>query len=221
MYMPSIEQARSWYSQTDPTHGFDHILRVIALARKLAILEGADEEIVTAAALLHDARKPIDQSQNSVRDEAVQRNNHHLESAEFAREVLEADGWPQERIQQVVLCIRAHRFRDNREPPTTIEARVLFDADKLDAIGAIGVGRAVAYAVTHGEPVYAKPTEQFIRTGQRADGEAHSSYHEFVFKLSKLKERLFTLSGKKLAEGRHQVLVAFYEELKAEIECER
>ncbi len=132
--MPTLEQARYWYTADDPVHGFDHILRVYRLAERLAGLEGADLEIVKAAVLLHDASL-----------ETHVRGEHQVAGAEFARRVLEDEGWGEPRIQAVQHCIRAHRFRDDSEQPETIEAQVLFDADKLDAIGAIGVARAVAY----------------------------------------------------------------------------
>jgi uncharacterized protein len=135
--------------------------------------------------------------------------------------VLGAEGWTKERIEAVLHCIRAHRFRDQNESPQTLEAKVVFDADKLDAIGAIGAVRAIAYAIAHGEPPYAEPSEQFRRSGEREAGEPHSSYHEFVFKLSRLKELLYTPTARRIAEVRHRVLEEFYEQLSAEIKGER
>src|SRR4030066_267758 len=102
--MPSIEQARAWAPDSGPVHGFDHVLRVYRMAERLAQAEGADLEIVRAAALLHDAEG----SQTSGGDAG--RVDHHHASAEFAREILEAEGWQAERIAAVQHCIRAHRF---------------------------------------------------------------------------------------------------------------
>ena len=127
--MPTIETARSWYPENDPVHGFDHVMRVYKMAERLAQAEGADLEIVRAATLLHDAEGPgVEES----------REDHQHKSALFAHLVLQSEGWPEERIHAVAHCIRAHRFRDDREQPQPLEAKVLFDADKLDAIGAIG-----------------------------------------------------------------------------------
>ena len=123
------------------------------------------------------------------------------------------EGWPEERISAVQHCIRAHRFRDDSEPPHTLEAQVLFDADKLDAIGAIGVARAMAYAARAGQPAYAPPSEQFLRSGKTEAGEPHSAYHEYRFKLVRLKDRLFTPAARHIAEGRHQQMAAFFEQL--------
>jgi uncharacterized protein len=211
--MPDIETARLWYPAEDPVHGFDHVLRVLHMAERLARQEGADLELVRAAVLLHDAVDPDASAQSAI--EA--RLEHHQASARFARQVLLSEGWKEERIAAVEHCIRAHRFRDDREQPQTLEAQVLFDADKLDAIGAIGVARAVAYAASHNQPPFAEPSEQFRQTGQLQPGEPHSAYHELVFKLARLKDRLFTSSARQVAEERHQYMLSFFDRLKAEI----
>lgn len=210
--MPTIETARSWYSQNDPVHGFDHILRVYRMAERLAEDEGADIEIVRAAALLHDAEGP---------GVEASREGHQLTSALFARQILADEAWLEERIQAVEHCIRAHRFRDDREQPQTLEAQVLFDADKLDAIGAIGAVRSIAYAVLAEQPLHAEPSQQFLRSGEKEPGEAHTPYHEHLFKLRKLKERMFTQSGRALAEARHKYLESFFEQWQAELHAER
>lgn len=209
--MPTLEQARSWYSQTDPVHGFDHVLRVYCMAERLALAENADIEIVRAAALLHDA-------EGSATEGGIEgRLHHHQTSAEFARQILLAEGWSEERIAAVQHCIRAHRFRDNSEPPQTLEAKILFDADKLDVIGAIGVARTIAFNVVNGQPIYVQPSERFLKSGEKEPGEQHSSYHEYLFKLCKIKDMLYTPSGRALAEERHRFLVEFFERLSAEM----
>jgi len=212
--MLTLERARAWYPEVDPVHGFDHIERVYRMAEKLAQLEGADLEIVHAAALLHDSRGSDPNS--------GERLSHHEASALFAGQVLLAEGWPLERIQAVQHCIRAHRYRGEKEnEPQTIEAKVLFDADKLDVLGAIGVARTIGYAVQAGQPIYAEPSEQFVMDGVKQPGEQHSSYHEYLFKLRKVKDRLFTASARQLASARDAFLTEFYEQLRAEINAER
>ena len=246
--MITIEIARSWYPASDAVHGFDHVLRVYHLAERLAQIEGADLEIVRAAALLHDASSDewsVDSGQMEVdsgqgvggsesaieqignrpawrtadRQSAIGnlRLTHHHASAEFAAQVLEAEGWPEERIAAVKHCIRAHRFRDRQEPPQTIEAQVLFDADKLDAIGAVGVARAIGYAVQAGQPAYAPPSVRFLETGELEPGEPHSAYHEYLFKLRRIRERMYTPAGRKLADERHQVMAEYFERLAQEM----
>ncbi len=207
--MLTLEQAREWYAGADLVHDFEHVERVYRMAERLARAEGADWEIVRAAALLHDVE--------GTTPGADSRADHHFSSAEFAGHVLEKEGWPLERIAAVQHCIRAHRFRDNREPPQTIEAKCLFDADKLDVLGAIGVARTIAYATLAGEPVYAEPSQRFVESGEKEPGEPHSSYHEFLFKLSKIKDRLFTETARAIAVERHEYIAGYYERLKAEM----
>jgi uncharacterized protein len=215
--MPTIDSARSWYPASDPVHGFDHVLRVLALAEHLAQVEGADLEIVRAAVLLHDVEgEQTSEGECQPAADDGRRSKHHHASASFAQSVLAAEGWPEGRIAVVQHCIRSHRFRGASEQPQTLEAQILFDADKLDAIGAVGVARAIAYAARAGQPPYAEPSESFLHTGKCQPGEAHSAYHEYIFKLCKLKERLYTLAAKALATERHRLMVEFFERLAEE-----
>ncbi len=206
--MPTLEQAQVWYAGADPVHDYQHILRVYRMAERLAQAEGADLEVVRAAALLHDAE--------GTTPGGAERATHHFSSAEFAAEVLQAEGWPVERIAAVQHCIRAHRYRDTREPPQTIEAKVIFDADKLDVFGAIGACRTAAYAALDGQPFFAVPSARFVAAGETELGEPHSAYHEFVFKLSKIKDRLFTPTARAIAVARHRYLAEFFDRLQAE-----
>jgi len=211
----TLEEARTWYGGADPVHDFDHVLRVYRIAERLAISEGADLEIVRVAALLHDSRGSAPGIAGNFRME------HHITSANFAGSVLTEKGWPEERIAAVQHCILAHRYRGHEEAPQTIEAKVLFDADKLDVLGAIGAARTIAYAAIENQPFYSEPSQQFLQTGEIQPGETHSSYHEFLFKLCHVKDRMFTQSGKALAKSRHTYLVNFYEQLQAEVRGER
>jgi len=149
--MPTIEEARDYYPADDAVHGFSHILRVYRLCERIGKQEKADLTILRAAALLHDVEGDVDV-----------REDHHLAAARFAEKTLKKEGWEDEAISAVVHCIRAHRFRDDSDKPLTIEAQVLFDADKIDAIGAVGVARAVAYAVRAGMDVYAPPSDHLL-----------------------------------------------------------
>jgi uncharacterized protein len=209
----SIEQARQWYVQADTVHDFEHVLRVHSMAQRLAVEEGADLEIVHTAALLHDVAGAMPGSQ--------ERAEHHIASAAFAAQVLTEMGWAPERIQAVQHCIRAHRFRGSKdEPPTSLEAKVIFDADKLDVLGAIGVARVIAYAALIGNPFYVEPSQQFLTTGQEEPGEPHSAYHEHLYKLIKIKDRLFTASARRLAEERHVYIDDYFRRLGSELRGE-
>ncbi len=206
--MPTIEQARTWYASSDPVHDFEHILRVYRMADRLAIEEGADLEIVHAAALLHDAEGSAPGSET--------RASHHHRSAEFARQILTDESWSEERILAVQHCIRAHRFRQDGEAPQTIEAKIIFDADKLDVLGAIGAARTLGYSALNHQPFYFQPSQKFLESGEKEPGEPHSSYHEYLFKLKKIKDLLFTQKARALAADRDAFLIAFFQQLAAE-----
>jgi uncharacterized protein len=205
--MITIEQARPLYDHDDPVHDFDHVLRVLALAERIGAAEGADMEIVRTATLLHDAG----------RNEAEAAGLDHAEvAATRARQVLA--GQPPAKVQAVVEAILAHRFRTG-PPPTSLEGRVLFDADKLDAIGAIGVARAFAYSGHVGRRLWAPVADDYVARWQKnaAVPDEHTAVHEFVVKLSRLRERLFTPTGRRIAAERHAVMVRFFERLAEEV----
>lgn len=206
--MLTLDDTRQWYDASDPVHGFGHIQRVYALCEHIGEEEGADMEVLLTAALLHDAQDshPV----NGGRDE------HHLRSAAFAAEILKYLGWEQSRVDQVSHCIRAHRFR-KEEKPRTLEAKVLFDADKLDVIGAIGVVRALAYAFQVNQPAYAEPSAQFRQSGEKEAGEPHSAYHEYIFKLKKISNTLQTSTARQIARERQAFLDQFFETLAGEM----
>lgn len=209
MWKINTEQARELYRAGDAAHGFEHVLRVYRLTEKIGAAEGADLAILRPAALLHDV-------ENSMTDEK-KRRNHHLFSAEIAGNHLRKHGWAERKIREVKHCIRAHRYRDENEIPHSLEAKVLFDADKLDSIGAVGVARAIAVSVERGLPFYQIPSAQFIETGELSEGELHTTYHEYWFKLKNVKRRLLTETGQVLAEQRHTVMCQFFEQLAGEM----
>lgn len=206
--LPTLENAQSWYSSTDPVHGFPHVQRVLNAAEKLGTILGADLEIIRAAVLLHDAC-------DAHPGESEERGNHEVAAADFAREVLEAEGWAPEQIAAVQHCIRSHRYR-SKEEPETLEAQILFDADKLDVVGAFGVARTVGYAVQAGQPIYFPPSQAFFDTGRKAHGEPHSAYHEFLFKLRKVPSEMKTGPGRRLAAKRARIMHEFFNELAVE-----
>jgi uncharacterized protein len=207
--MVTVEQARAYYPASDSAHDFTHVLRVLALAEHLAGLEGADLAIVRTAALLHDIARPGDES---VSTEADAETDHARLAAREARRILagEAPAF----VEAVAHAIEAHRFRNGVEPQT-IEARVLFDADKLDAIGAVGVARAFAYGAVLGQPLWGDVPDSYI-PGQ--GDEQHTAHHEFHVKLKHIKDRLTTASGRRLAEARHRFMLGFFEQMAAEVQ---
>ena len=213
--MPTIAQARQYYLAADPVHDFEHIQRVLALAERVGREEGADLEILRAAVLLHDAAgaTPGNEGRGAP---AGARATHHEASADFARGVLAGEGWPEDRIEAVLHCIRAHRFRGT-EAPRSLEAKILFDCDKLDVLGAIGVARAMAYAALAGQPLTGEPSEKFKATGEKEPGEPHTPYHEFLFKLGRVQGRLHTPTARAIAEERHRFLQEYFDRLRREV----
>jgi uncharacterized protein len=208
MWQLAVEEAEQYYTEKDAAHGFGHVMRVYNLCQEIGREEGAAWRILRVAALLHDVDNGLGDS--------VKREQHHLLSAEFAGVLLARHGWEATDIEAVQHCIRAHRYRDERETPLTIEAKVLYDADKLDSIGAIGVARAIAVSVERGLPFFEEPSEQFQLTGQPNDGERHSAYHEYWFKLRHVHTRLFTDTARRMAERRQASMEDFFEQLKWE-----
>jgi uncharacterized protein len=206
--MPTVDQARTYYPAQDPVHGFDHVLRVLHTVERLGAELGGDLEILRAAALLHDAS-------GAAPGPGSGRSNHEVASAEFAAAVLRAEGWSEPRIGEVAHCIRAHRYR-SAEAPHTLEAKILYDADKLDVLGAFGVARTIGFALQAGEPVFAEPSEDFRRTGAGVPGEPHSAYHEYLFKLQHVVDRLHTESGRRIGAERARVMRLFFDQLALE-----
>jgi uncharacterized protein len=107
-----------------------------------------------------------------------------------------------------------HRFRKNL-PPQTIEAKILFDADKLDVTGAIGIARTLLYRGTVLEPLYRLLPDGTISDGTHDIG--HSFFREYKFKLEKLYDRFLTKKGAELAKERQAIAKAYYESLYEEV----
>jgi uncharacterized protein len=165
------------------SHGWEHVERVRLLCRKIGKSEGADPIILDVAALFHDIMRASD--------------DHALESAEFADTVLPLIGFDLEFCARVHEAIYTHSFSAGRVA-TSIEAKVLSDADRLDAMGAIGVYRTVQYNLEHGYPV--ERAVQHIRE-----------------KLLKLETLLYTETAKKMARSRNSVLEHYLKGLEEEL----
>lgn len=214
--MITVEEARKLYTDDDPVHDFNHVLRVLALAERLAEAEGADLEIVRTAALLHDISRLDDKNAESgFVLEVDGETDHAVLAGRAARTILA--GQPADFVDAVVHAIEAHRFR-NTITPQTIEARVLFDADKLDAIGAVGVARAFAYAGHHSMPLWGDVSPDY-RPGESR--EQHTPHHEFHVKLKQIKDRMTTESGRRMADSRHQFMMAFFDQMAEEVRGDR
>lgn len=198
--------ARSLYTAGDAAHDFDHVLRVTRLAQQIARAEGADVQIVRLAALLHDV--PVSDT----------RESHHLAAAAYARELLTVRGLGTEQVDKIVHAIEAHRFRDQSIQPDTLEAKCLYDADKLDSIGAIGIARSFAYAGAHDSRLWIEPWTTVSDREKKPDGGDYTPVHEFVYKLQRLLATLHTETARQIGRERHAFMVDFYGRLDREME---
>ena len=211
--MITIEEARSHYTGEDAAHDFEHVLRVLRLAERIGAAEGADVEVLRAAVLLHDVARVAEDQGGAC---------HAAAGAERAREILA--GHPKDKVDAVTHAIATHRFRDS-VVPQTLEARILYDADKLDAIGAIGVARAYAIAGRCAQRLWAEVPHDYARRriedarGDIADSE-HTPVHEYIFKLSRLKDSLFTATARGIAAERHAYMAQFFARLEREVRGE-
>lgn len=204
--MIGIEEARQYYTDSDAAHDFDHVLRVLALAERIGQADEAAMEIVRTATLLHDVARAEEERTGAC---------HARVGAEQARQILA--GHPADKVEAVAQAIASHRFRDE-VVPQTLEARVLYDADKLDAIGAIGIARAYALAGKRGQRLWAGTPADSLAESQSTD---HTPVHEFIFKLSQLKEALFTDTARQIAKERHRYMVEFFTRLEEEVQGNR
>jgi uncharacterized protein len=202
--MVSEEQALALYERAGAAHDFDHVRRVLALAERIGALEGANMRIVRTAALLHDMAHA---------EAAASGACHAALGALRARDVLA--GFPADDVDAVAHAIAAHRFRNDVQP-ATLEAWVVSDADKLDAIGAIGVARAYAVAGRLESRLWGN-VEPGYQAQHAASPQEHTPVHEYVYKLARLKDQMYTATARRIAAGRHDFMVQFFEQLDREV----
>lgn len=175
------------------------------LALKIGRKEKADLGILEIAALLHDICKS---------DELRCKGNfcHAEKGAELAKEILKKYGVDEDTIRRVAHCIVAHRYRNNHKPET-IEAKVLSDADKLDAIGAVGIARDFVAAGFIGTPVLYTGTEKNLAKSneKHSYSDADTAILEYEVKLKHLKNIMFTREGRRIGRDRHKFMEKFFE----------
>lgn len=191
-------------------HDWDHTCRVRRNALRIARVEGADLRVVEIAALMHDIGRPAELADQGVTDHAVL-------GAEMAPSVLRKLGVVEDAfIMHVSACILTHRYRkrDVSNVPATLEAKCVFDADKLDSIGAIGIGRSFHFAGRTGARVHNLEEEALSSASYSREDTA---YREYLVKLRHIKESMLTDEGRRLAKKRHDFMVAFFDELNNEV----
>lgn len=162
------------------SHGFDHTLRVTSLCIEIGTDEQANMDILLPAAIFHDIARPMEKKSGTP---------HEEEGAIMAECYLKSIQYPDEYIGPVIHAIKAHRF-STQLVPETLEAKILSDADKIDAIGAVGIART------------------FISAGER-NGDITDAMDHIHEKLLNLKDLMYTQAGKRITETRHDFLVSF------------
>jgi uncharacterized protein len=204
--MPGLDEiARARCEGADPAHDFQHVLRVVASARAIAEAEGADVEIAATAALLHELF-------NYPKDHPESANSGEVCAVEAERVLTEA-GWPEARRRHVADCIRTHSFSRGLAPATP-EAAVLQDADRLDAIGAIGIARCFATSAAMKRPFYS-PDDPFCDS--RPPDDKQWGLDHFYKKLLKIPPTLNTATARRMAGERAAFMEQYLRQLAAEI----
>ncbi|MFT6142188.1 MAG: hypothetical protein ACJAZO_001999 [Myxococcota bacterium] len=202
---PLWDAARTALIGAKPAHDFLHVQRVTTNAQRIARAEGADIDVVTAAAVLHElVNLPKDHPRSSESGDLC---------ANAARTLLTEQGWPAHRLDAVCLCIRDHAWSKGASP-TTLEVAVLQDADRLDAIGAIGVARCMATSGELGRRLY-NDNDPFCET--RTPNDRDNALDHFFRKLLHIEAKLNTEEGRKMARERTTFLHQFIEQLKTEL----
>lgn len=191
----------------DSAHDREHIYRVLYNALEIAKGEvGVDYDVLICSCLLHDVGR-----KEQFEDPSL---CHAEVGGEKSYRFLIEHGFGQVFAHKVKHCIKAHRYRTNNLPES-IEAKILFDADKLDVAGAIGIARSLVYKGEVAGTLYTVTAEGKVSSGEN-DTEP-SFFGEYKFKLEKLYTHFYTARGKELALGRQHAAVAFYNSLYSEV----
>jgi len=195
------------HNQT-PAHDFQHILRVYKNAEMISRQEdGVDLDIVLAAALLHDLVVYPKGSSKTI--------NSADDSADLAKKILfEYKNYPIEKIEKVADTIRTHSY-SKKLNPSTLEGKILQDADRLDAIGAIGIARTFSVGGSENRSLY-NPADAFCESERQLDDTQWTLDH-MKKKLMILKNSMHTKTAKKLAEQRTEFMELFLDQLRKEL----
>lgn len=194
---------------TDPAHDILHVRRVVSLARAVAECEGADMQVVLPAAWLHDCV--------TLPKDSVDKHTASTMAAEEAVRFLESVGYPARYLEDIFHAIQSHSYSANIKP-TTLEACVVQDADRLDALGAIGVARCMLVGGALHTPLYDQD-DAFCEHRLPADREFILDH--FYQKLLHLADGLHTPSARLEAQRRRQALQFFLDELRRELAVSR
>ena len=191
----------------DSAHDKDHIYRVLYNALDIAATEqNVDYDVLICACLLHDIGRK-EQFENP-------KLCHAMVGGDRAYQLLIDHHFEDSFAEKVKHCIQTHRYRQNN-PPQSLEAKILFDSDKIDATGALGIARTLFYKGTVGEPLYSVLPNGRVSDG--TDDEKPSFFQEYKFKLEKLYDRFYTNRGNEIAKERQQTAISFYNDMLREV----
>ena len=199
-----VAAARERYPKL-ASHGFSHALRVLGNAMAIAEREGGDRLVLALAAILHDI------AYSRELEEGV---DHAEEGAKEAYRLLQQAGYSREVAERVAEVIREHRF-SSRAKPSSLESAILQDADRLDAIGAIGIARVFAKAGEDAREIY-DPSE---KPGEYTRGRKTSAVTHFHEKLLKIASSLNTKTAREIGEKRHEFMLQFLRQLEEEVKA--
>ena len=187
----------------DSAHDKEHIYRVLYNALEIAKTEtDVDYDILIGSCLLHDIGRK-EQFENPALC-------HAMVGGEKAYHFLTEHGFEPEYADQVKHCIQTHRFRKSSQPQS-LEAKILFDADKLDVTGAMGIARSLIYKGIVSEPLYSLLPDGTVSTGE--NDTVPSFFHEYKYKLENVYSHFYTTKGAELAKERQRIAVDFYNNL--------
>lgn len=196
-------------------HNLDHVYRVYKLTKLLAASEtDVDMGILEPAVLLHDIAR-VEESEDSTGS-----TDHAVLGSMRAEEILRELGYDQNAIEAIKHCILTHRFRTGNEPKS-IEAKILYDADKLDALGAVGIARCFMISGKYGQRLVGKTADNEDNTsenGRIKDLSKHTPFIEYEQKFKKIPGRLFTQKAQEIGMQRLKTMDAFFTQLDLEIE---
>lgn len=193
-------------------HDIAHLKRVHNLAMTIQAKEGGDKLVIGVAAFLHDVHRAMHKDYG--------RFVSPKESLPKVKELIADIELSNEQKEHVLHCVEFHEeysFSETGKTVDDIETLIVQDADNLDAIGAIGVGRTFSYGGAHGVPMWL-PDKPFDRDVYEEKIDDPSTVHHFYSKLFKLKDNMHTKTAKRMAEGRHKYMEKFLEEFFAEWE---
>lgn len=192
----------------DSAHDRLHIYRVLSTALEIAGFESSvNYDVLIAACLLHDIGREL-QFKNPEID-------HAEIGAEMAYDFLSWMGWSEEEAMHVSACVLTHRYRKSR-PPESIEARILFDADKLDVSGAMGIARTLIYGAQVSEPLYTLSESGEI-VCEATDAHISSFFQEFEYKQRKLYSVFFTKRAQEIGDKRKKAAYEYRDNLFSEV----